>query len=627
MTEFHKILKENWGYEEFRPLQLDIVRSAHSGKDTLALLPTGGGKSITFQVPAMAKEGICIVVTPLIALMKDQVENLQKRKIKTAAIHSGMSMAEISLTLDNCIYGDYKFLYVSPERLETKLFRERLVKMPVNLVAIDEAHCISQWGFDFRPSYLKIAEIRELIPDIPFLALTASAKPKVQQDIIEFLKLENPTVIKKSFFRDNLVYVVRETNDKIGQLVKICNSVKGTGIVYVSTRKRTKEVAQMLAQKRIRADYYHGGLSNNLRADKQDRWQRGSTRVIVATNAFGMGIDKPDVRFVVHLNLPDSLEGYYQEAGRGGRDGLKSYAVLLFNNTDLANINKKSEQMFPEIDVMKRVYQSLCNYLNIPYGGGKGMSFDFNINEFARNFKFDLITAFYSLKYLQTEGYLVMSEEVANPSRVHFVVDRDALYKYQVANTRFDAFIKLLLRSYTGMFSVYTRINEDDLARRAGVTVEVIYNYLNNLDKAGIIHYIPRRTGPQIVLTYERLRPESLLISKVDFDIRRKAEQERVDSVIEYATRKDKCRSEILLAYFGEKESDECKRCDICIDTSDLNQKDIEEQVINELREQVCDADYLARTINVTHKKLMLVLDDMIDRGLIIKNNDGFSLC
>ncbi len=626
MTEFHKILKENWGYDEFRPLQLDIVKSAYSGKDTLALLPTGGGKSITFQIPAMAKEGICIVVTPLIALMKDQVENLQKRKIKTAAIHSGMSMAEISLTLDNCIYGDYKFLYVSPERLETKLFRERLVKMPVNLVAIDEAHCISQWGFDFRPSYLKIADIRELIPDIPFLALTASAKPKVQQDIIEFLKLDNPTVIKKSFFRDNLVYVVRETNDKIGQLVKICNSVKGTGIVYVSTRKRTKEVARMLAQQRIRADYYHGGLSNNLRADKQDRWQRGSTRVIVATNAFGMGIDKPDVRFVVHLNLPDSLEGYYQEAGRGGRDELKSYAVLLFNNTDLANINKKSEQMFPEIDVIKRVYQSLCNYLNIPYGGGKGMSFDFNINEFARNFKFDLITAFYSLKYLQTEGYLVMSEEVANPSRVHFVVDRDALYKYQVANTRFDAFIKLLLRSYTGMFSVYTRINEDDLAKRAGVTVEVIYNYLNNLDKAGIIHYIPRRTGPQIVLTYERLRPESLLISKVDFDIRRKAEQERVNSVIEYATRTDKCRSEILLSYFGETESNECRRCDVCIDTSDLNQKDIEEHVINELKEQVCEADYLVRTLKVTHKKLVLVLDDMIDRGLIVNNNGEYSL-
>jgi len=622
MSQFHKILKKYWGYDSFRPLQLDIIESVASGVDTLALLPTGGGKSITFQVPAMAKDGLCLVITPLIALMKDQVENLKKRNIKAMAIYSGMSMSEISTAFDNCIYGDYKFLYLSPERLQTQLFTDRLQNLPVNLVAIDEAHCISQWGFDFRPSYLQIHKIREILPDVPFLALTASARPEVQDDICKYLELKSANIIRKSFFRDNLVYVVRETNDKIGQLVKICNSVKGTGIVYVSTRRRTKEVAEMLRSKRISADYYHGGLTNEVRSQKQESWQRGYTRVVVATNAFGMGIDKADVRFVVHLNLPDSMEAYYQEAGRGGRDEKKAFAALLYNKADVTNINKRVAEMFPEIEVIKRVYSAVCNYLNIPYGSGKGMSFDFNIKEFSDNFKFELLTAFHSLKYLQKEGYLILSDEISNPSKVHFLIARDALYNFQISNNNFDAFIKLLLRTYEGMFSVYVGIDENKLAKIAKVSVDVIYNYLSRLDKLGVIHYIPPRKGPQIVFNIERLKPEYLFISQSDYKIRLEAEQNRVNGVLSYATR-NYCRSKSILEYFCEDNATNCGKCDFCLRKENVSFKELEQQVLTLLHNQSLSLDIVVSKLKVSKSETISVLDYLVDEGVIRRLTDG----
>jgi len=622
MSQFHKILKKYWGYDSFRPLQLDIIESVASGVDTLALLPTGGGKSITFQVPAMAKDGLCLVITPLIALMKDQVENLKKRNIKAMAIYSGMSMSEISTAFDNCIYGDYKFLYLSPERLQTQLFTDRLQNLPVNLVAIDEAHCISQWGFDFRPSYLQIHKIREILPDVPFLALTASARPEVQDDICKYLELKSANIIRKSFFRDNLVYVVRETNDKIGQLVKICNSVKGTGIVYVSTRRRTKEVAEMLRSKRISADYYHGGLTNEVRSQKQESWQRGYTRVVVATNAFGMGIDKADVRFVVHLNLPDSMEAYYQEAGRGGRDEKKAFAALLYNKADVTNINKRVAEMFPEIEVIKRVYSAVCNYLNIPYGSGKGMSFDFNIKEFSDNFKFELLTAFHSLKYLQKEGYLILSDEISNPSKVHFLIARDALYNFQISNNNFDAFIKLLLRTYEGMFSVYVGIDENKLAKIAKVSVDVIYNYLSRLDKLGVIHYIPPRKGPQIVFNIERLKPEYLFISQSDYKIRLEAEQNRVNGVLNYATR-NYCRSKSILEYFCEDNATNCGKCDFCLRKENVSFKELEQQVLTLLHNQSLSLDIVVSKLKVSKSETISVLDYLVDEGVIRRLTDG----
>ena len=622
MSQFHKILKKYWGYDSFRPLQLDIIESVASGVDTLALLPTGGGKSITFQVPAMAKDGLCLVITPLIALMKDQVENLKKRNIKAMAIYSGMSMSEISTAFDNCIYGDYKFLYLSPERLQTQLFTDRLQNLPVNLVAIDEAHCISQWGFDFRPSYLQIHKIREILPDVPFLALTASARPEVQDDICKYLELKSANIIRKSFFRDNLVYVVRETNDKIGQLVKICNSVKGTGIVYVSTRRRTKEVAEMLRSKRISADYYHGGLTNEVRSQKQESWQRGYTRVVVATNAFGMGIDKADVRFVVHLNLPDSMEAYYQEAGRGGRDEKKAFAALLYNKADVTNINKRVAEMFPEIEVIKRVYSAVCNYLNIPYGSGKGMSFDFNIKEFSDNFKFELLTAFHSLKYLQKEGYLILSDEISNPSKVHFLIARDALYNFQIRNNNFDAFIKLLLRTYEGMFSVYVGIDENKLAKIAKVSVDVIYNYLSRLDKLGVIHYIPPRKGPQIVFNIERLKPEYLFISQSDYKIRLEAEQNRVNGVLSYATR-NYCRSKSILEYFCEENATNCGKCDFCLRKENVSFKELEQQVLALLHNQSLSLDIVVSKLKVSKSETISVLDYLVDEGVIRRLTDG----
>jgi ATP-dependent DNA helicase RecQ len=625
MNRYEQILIKYWGYSKFRPLQEDIIRSVMEGKDTLALMPTGGGKSITFQVPSMSKEGICIVITPLIALMKDQVENLLKRDIKAIAIYSGMTRNEIEIALDNCIYGDVKFLYISPERISTEIFKIRAKHMKVNLIAIDEAHCISEWGYDFRPSYLQISDLRELISDVPFLALTATAIPKVVDDIQEKLGFKEKNVFRKSFERKNIVYLVREIDDKLSYLIETINKVKGSGIIYVRNRKTTKETALFLQKNKISADYYHAGLNHETRSTKQNEWKVGKTRVMVSTNAFGMGIDKSDVRFVIHLDLPDSIESYFQEAGRGGRDEKKAVAVLLYNNADKVKAEQRVLRNFPEINEIKALYQALGNYFQVPYGGGKHLSFDFIISDFAKNYNFNIMTIYSSLKFLQREGYIELTDELFSMSKLHFLVERDDLYKFQIANAKFDGFIKLVLRSYTGLFSDYVNIDESSLAKKANVDIEVVFKYLNNLDSMGILNYIPKKKNPFIVFTEERLDEKSLYISKENYEFRKSRYIERIDAMLHYASSSNKCRSQILLNYFGDKNPDRCGQCDVCTRRNELDLSKYEfDLILDELKEKllynlVSIDDLVSKTGKNTEKNLK-VIQWLLDNDKIIKD-------
>jgi ATP-dependent DNA helicase RecQ len=564
LNTYSQILNRYWGYGAFKPMQEEIINSIASGKDTLALLPTGGGKSITFQVPSMAMEGTCIVVTPLIALMRDQVESLLKRGIKAQAIFSGMSRSEIDISLDNCVYGGYKFLYVSPERLGTEIFRERVKKMKINLIAVDEAHCISQWGYDFRPSYLKIAELREIIPTVPVLALTATATADVVDDIQEKLLFLSPNVIRTGFERKNLHYLVDVTEDKHRRLLEILQKIPGSGIVYTRNRRKTSEIARFLTGNGISADYYHAGLGSETRSLKQSEWMKGKTRVIVATNAFGMGIDKADVRFVVHFDIPDSLESYFQEAGRAGRDSRLSFAILLYNDADKVNAGKRVSLRFPEIEMISQVYQALGSYFSIPFDGGKGSVLDFNINDFSSRYRFNATVVYYCLKTLEAEGYLELTDEINNPSKIHFSVGRDELYRFQVANAAFDGFIKLLLRSYSGVFSGFAAIDEEFLAKKTGTSREVVYQYLVRLNKMQIIQYIPQRKSPLIIMNTERLDRNSFFISTASLKSRKDHYISKLSSVYSYASSTTQCRSAFLLGYFGEKDPARCGHCDIC---------------------------------------------------------------
>jgi ATP-dependent DNA helicase RecQ len=532
-------------------------------------MPTGGGKSITFQVYSLSTEGLCLVVTPLIALMKDQVENLKKKGIKALAIYSGMTKHEIKVAMENAVYGDYKFLYVSPERLSSPRFKDYFIRLKLNLITIDEAHCISQWGYDFRPSYLKISALRDFFPETPILALTATATTEVVSDIQERLKFSGKHVLEKSFRRDNLAYIVRVKEDKIGYLLDTVKKAKGSGIVYARTRKKTKEISELLKRSNVSADYYHGGLDNEIRSLKQEDWMTGRTNVIVATNAFGMGIDKPDVRFVVHIDPPDSLEAYFQEAGRAGRDEKKAGAVLLFNKTDKRRLRKLVTDSFPEIKIIKRVYQALGNYFGIAVDRGIGEFHNFVITDFARNFNLNIGTVYNSIKLLQREGYIEHIEDMNNSARVYFKVHRDELYKFQTANSSFDSFTKLLLRSYSGLFTDYVNISEHTLARNANTTPEVIHNYLTQLSSMKIIHFIPRRINPIIVYTKERVAENRLKITSENYDNRKKRHEERVEHVINYATHETECRSEMLLKYFGQENSGRCGKCDTCLSTHD----------------------------------------------------------
>lgn len=500
MDVYHKILEKYWGYPTFRPLQEDIIHSVCEGKDTLGLMPTGGGKSITFQVPALVMEGICIVVTPLIALMKDQVDNLRRLGIKATAVYSGMTRQEIIAQLENCIFGDYKFLYVSPERLGTDIFKSKLQAMNVNLLVIDESHCISQWGYDFRPSYLSIADIREELPGVPVLALTATATPEVVNDIQERLHFKEKNVFKKSFVRKNLSYIVRQTEDKLNSLVYILGKVPGTAIVYVRNRKRTKEVAVMLQQAGISADFFHAGLNRDEKNLRQSRWKNNECRVIVSTNAFGMGIDKPDVRLVVHLDMPGSLEEYYQEAGRAGRDEQRAYAVALCSNIDCTKLKKRLADEFPDRDFICRVYEALGNYYQIAMGFGLDTVHDFSLVDFCTAYKFSHLQAHHALKILELAGYIEYTEEQENASRLVFTATRDELYKYLHQDKKTDEVIQCILRSYTGLFSDYVYINEGLISTRTGLSQQEIYDVLIGLSKYRIVNYIPHKKTPLIII-------------------------------------------------------------------------------------------------------------------------------
>jgi ATP-dependent DNA helicase RecQ len=570
LSEFTEILKKYWGYQSFRFLQEDIIQSVADGNDTLGLLPTGGGKSVIFQVFALSRPGMCLVVTPLIALMKDQVENLKRRGIKAQAIYSGMTREEIKVAYDNITWGDYKFLYLSPERLMTERFKERLDKLNINLVAVDEAHCISQWGYDFRPSYLKIAGLRDMVPGVPVLALTATATPKVVEDIQEKLLFAKKNALQKSFKRENLTYKVRVEENKTGFLARSLKNAKGSGIIYTRSRKKTKEIAEMLQKAGVSSTHYHAGLSSESRNLRQDGWLKGQYQIMVATNAFGMGIDKPDVRYVVHADVPDSIEAYFQEAGRAGRDGKKAVALLLYNNSDKVKLKKGLSNKFPAPDMIKRTYEALGNYLQVAVGYGRGLTYDFDLIDFAKKFRFSFVHALSALKILEQDGYLQLTDQFNRPSMVHFRVTRDDLYRYQVANNRFDAFIKLLLRSYTGMFTDYRPINESLLAKRANTKVEVIYKYLNTLDTQKIIHYIPQTDTPYIVFLQERVDVSRLIISKENYSERKKNYEEQVEAIVHYASSNTQCRSVLLLNYFGEKNATRCGECDVCQQLNDI---------------------------------------------------------
>jgi len=566
MLSTKEILEKYWGFKNFRETQEEIIDSVLQGNDTLALLPTGGGKSICFQVPALVKEGICIVISPLIALMKDQVDNLVNKGIKAVAITSNMHKREIDIALDNCVHGAIKFLYLSPERLETEIVKVRLQKMKVNLIAIDESHCISQWGYDFRPSYLKIEAIRELLPNIPILALTATATTIVVKDIQEKLRFKKTNVFQKSFERKNLSYVVIHEEDKLLRLLKIGNNLKGVGIVYVRNRKKAQDVASYLVSNKIAADFYHAGLDPKIREQKQINWMQNKMRIIVCTNAFGMGIDKPDVRFVVHLDLPDSLEAYFQEAGRAGRDEQKAYAILLYNNGDKLETERIVNTSFPSIEEIKQTYQALANYYQMPTGSGAGVTLNFDIIAFCDTYKLQALTVYNCLKFIEKEGYISTSDNLSQASRIKFEINRDDLYKFQIASPAFDSFIKLLLRSYSGLFENFVKINEFELSKKSNTSREEIIKKIQYLQKYNVLTYAAQSDKAQLTFEKERVDVKNLSISKNNLQVLKQKAIERLEAVINYAESKKKCRNQILLAYFGETDSYNCNQCDICLE-------------------------------------------------------------
>lgn len=562
----YEILQKYWGYSQFRPMQEEIITSLLDGHDTLGLMPTGGGKSLTFQVPTLCREGLCLVITPLVALMKDQVDNLRARGIRAAYIHAGMSRREMVVTFDNCLYGRFKFLYISPERIDTELFTARIQGLPVSFIVVDEAHCISQWGYDFRPAYLKIAQIRHTLPHVPVLALTATATPRVAEDIRQKLDFHDGRVFRTPFTRPNLSYVVRQGEDKIQQLLRILNRVPGSAIVYVRNRKRTKEVAEELSRSGLSADYYHAGLGQEDKNEKQRRWKEDETRVMVSTNAFGMGIDKPDVRVVVHLDMPNSPEEYFQEAGRAGRDGARAYAVLLYSRRDKANLNKRLTEEFPDKEFVLKVYERVSNFLEIALGCGMDSIFEFNLKRFCTTFNYTATPVLSALKILTISGYIEFIEETDSLSRVMILVHKEELYNLHDSDPQTDRVLQCLLRSYTGLFADYIYIHEELLAQRSGASRQEVYEALLKLNRLHVLHYIPRRRTPYIVYTRERMEPRHVQITREAYEERRQRMADRIESMITYAT-STRCRQQMLLEYFGEKDSEyTCGCCDNCIE-------------------------------------------------------------
>ena len=578
MTDkYLQILKQYWGFDNFRGIQRDIVESIGSGKDTLGLMPTGGGKSITFQVPALAQEGVCIVITPLIALMKDQVQHLRNRGIMAAAIYSGMSRPEIVTTLENCILGDTKLLYVSPERIASPLFITKLGHMKVSFITVDEAHCISQWGYDFRPSYLHIADIRRLKPDAPVLALTATATHQVIDDIQDRLSFSQKNVFRMSFERKNLAYVVRETEDKIGEMTHILQTMTGCSIVYVRSRKQTKEISDLLNKNNISATFYHAGLEPRVKDERQKLWSNDEVRVMVATNAFGMGIDKPDVRMVIHITAPSSIEAYFQEAGRAGRDGQKAYAVLLHQKSDNAKLRKRIDETFPDKEYIREAYNHIAYYYQIATGSGAGYTNLFDIDRFCRNFHHFPTLLLSALKILQRAGYIECDMDPDASCRLMFLVDRDKLYRIPSASENEERLLNMLLRTYSGLFTDYAYIDDELLAHRAGLTRQQVYLIFKSLNQRHIIHFIPQRKLPTITYTVDRVDGDQLILGPDVYDDRKEQFTKRIEAVIAYANNQDQCRSRQLLAYFDEQRTTDCGMCDVCIDHK--RQQDSEQRV------------------------------------------------
>lgn len=603
-------------------MQESIIESVVSGHDTLALLPTGGGKSICFQVPALAMEGICIVVTPLIALMKDQVEQLRKRNIKASAIYSGLNSREIDIQLDNCIYGETKFLYVSPERLRSDLFQERLKKMKVCLLAIDESHCISQWGYDFRPSYLTIAEIRPLIANVPVIALTATATPPVQRDIIEKLEFrEGYKQFQKSFARDNLSYAVRQAEDKERKLVEVLRSVQGTAIVYARTRKATKDITRLLIKEGLSADFYHAGLSHDERVKKQDAWIQNRTRIIVATNAFGMGIDKPDVRLVVHMDIPDNLESYYQEAGRAGRDEKKAYAVIIYHPLDIELLKDRLKLEHPSVEFLKRLYQALANYYKLAVGAGEAQQYPFDVHDFSEKFNMEHLEVFYGLKKLEEEGLVQLNESFHSPSQLHITVDNSTLYKFQIANAAYDGFIKSLLRIYGGeLFNGFVRISEVQIGKVLNTSIDSVKKVLNRLQELELLVYEEKKDQPQLVYLQPRKSSESLGLNTKRLNERQKMAEEKQKAIIGYVKHQERCRTQLLLDYFGEKDYENCGICDVCIARKKKDaikhEHKYHHQVRHLLEENKLTTDEIIDRINPTDKSMFLeVIREMVEAG------------
>lgn len=631
MPDYLKILKQYWGYDHFRGIQEDIIRSIGEGRDTLGLMPTGGGKSITFQVPALAQDGLCLVITPLIALMKDQVRNLRERGIKATAVYSGMTREEILIALENCIFGNYKFLYISPERLGTEIFQIKLRSMQVSLITVDESHCISQWGYDFRPAYLKIAEIRQLLPGVPVIALTATATPEVVKDIQERLQFRQENVFRMSFERKNLAYIVRHTEDKEGEMLHILQRVNGSSIVYTRNRRKTKEIAQFLNRNHITATFYHAGLSDETKDLRQKAWLKGEYRVMVATNAFGMGIDKPDVRLVIHADVPDSPEAYFQEAGRAGRDGMKAYAVLLFCPRDKITLKQRINDTFPEKDYIRKVYEDINFYYQMAMGDGLGCTFAFNLDEFCHNFKHFPVQTDSALKILTRAGYLEYTDEQDNASRIMFTITKEELYRIHEQNEDTEKLIRILLRTYTGLFTDYAYINEDSLSARSGMSRQQIYETLIFLTKQHILHYIPGKKTPYIIYTRERQETDRIYLSKEVYEERKESYRRRIEAMIEYAESENKCRSRMLLHYFGEKNEHNCGQCDVCLQHhhSGLKQSQFDEisrQVLSLVKTEPLSLQQLKSRMDVPEEQLTKVVSYLMSEE-IIRQENGQLLC
>jgi len=627
VEKIQQILIKYWGYSHFRPKQEEIIQSVLNGKDTLALLPTGGGKSLCYQIPGLSLGGITLVITPLIALMKDQVENLKKRGIKAVALYSGMHISEYELAINQCTHGNTHFLYLSPERLTSTKFLNIIPQLDVQLIAVDEAHCISQWGYDFRPPYLKIADIRPYFSGIPVLALTATATPEVVEDIQTKLNFNKGVFIKNSFARKNLIYFVSKQEDKLTTLLKMVHKQKGSGIIYVRNRKKTKEISDFLTKQNISATYYHAGIDSRIRDKRQKEWKEGVTRIIVATNAFGMGIDKDNVRFVVHLDLPDNPESYFQEAGRAGRDGKKAYSVILWEDVDISNLKRYFELSYPPQETIKGVYQGLGNYLHLATGAGAGQTFDFNLIHFAKQYDQNPVVAFTCIKFLENQGLILMSDSFHRPSKIKIKMQGNDLYRFQVDYPRFDNLIKYLLRTYSGLFQEFVNINEKQITNTFNITKELLQKHLYKLVELDVIEYIPESSEPQITFVSERLAPDDFYISKEVYENRKKTAEIRLNAMIHYIKSENKCRSQLLLSYFGEKDSHRCGLCDVCItrnktQLSELEFDDLVAQIKPILKDTPMPLDDLVfATESKDVDKLLNAIQWLQDNGKIRKDN------